>query len=153
MSINGTSRSGGALTAAQTKSRIDRLMASKLNDDEEFGATMDYLENIDTLASTSNVTERKLRLALQNRELELNRQFLANFEEVCSSCLVIIAILDMITGEQGRSNVCRKSAKHECNMWRANRAHKDEQRAHTRAAQQNINFNQRKVSQAANCSM
>ncbi|KAI6244031.1 Conserved oligomeric Golgi complex subunit 6 [Aphelenchoides fujianensis] len=67
------------MSAAQVKSRIDKLMASKLQEDEEFGDVMDYLQG---LVGNSEVTERQLRLALQDRELELNRQFLENFEKI-----------------------------------------------------------------------
>ncbi|KAI6209571.1 Conserved oligomeric Golgi complex subunit 6 [Aphelenchoides besseyi] len=67
------------MSAAQVKSRIDKLMASKLQEDEEFGEIMEYLQG---LVGNTEVTERQLRLALQDRELALNREFLQNFEKI-----------------------------------------------------------------------
>lgn len=70
------------LTPNQIKSKIDKLMASKLADDEEFCETIEYLQGL--AGDVEEVNERQLRMALQDRELQLNRQFLENFEKVCS---------------------------------------------------------------------
>lgn len=83
------------LTDNQIKSKIDKLLANKLPEDEvtifgmslriilflqEFCETIDYLQGL--VGNAENVNERQLRIALQDRELQLNRQFLENFEKV-----------------------------------------------------------------------
>jgi hypothetical protein len=48
---------------------------------------MEYLQS---LVGDTEVSERQLRLALQDRELTLNRQFLENFEKVTLFIILLI---------------------------------------------------------------
>ncbi|CAD5235164.1 unnamed protein product [Bursaphelenchus xylophilus] len=68
--------------AASLKKRVDKLMVSKLEDDEEFIETMNYVTG---LIPEHTIDERKLRLTLQDRELQMNRKFLENFEKMNDS--------------------------------------------------------------------
>lgn len=70
------------MTPNQIKSKVDKLINSKLADDEEFCETIEYLQSL--VGEVDEVNERQLRMALQDRELQLNRQFLDNFEKVRS---------------------------------------------------------------------
>ncbi|CAD5228873.1 unnamed protein product [Bursaphelenchus okinawaensis] len=68
--------------AALLKKRVDKLMVSKLEEDEEFIETMNYVTD---LISEHNIDERSLKLALQDRELQMNRKFLENFGKMNDS--------------------------------------------------------------------
>ncbi|KAH7693882.1 Conserved oligomeric Golgi complex component 6, partial [Aphelenchoides avenae] len=61
------------------KTRADKLMMSKLESNEAFAGNMSYLQG---LVTDGNVTERQLRLVLEDRELEMNRQFLDNLDKI-----------------------------------------------------------------------
>ncbi|RCN31048.1 hypothetical protein ANCCAN_23176 [Ancylostoma caninum] len=62
------------------KRRIDKLVASKLHNDPEFIKVVDYVapmvENLDIH------TERRLLRSLEKRQLELNKEYLQEFEKV-----------------------------------------------------------------------
>ncbi|RCN30074.1 hypothetical protein ANCCAN_24165, partial [Ancylostoma caninum] len=61
------------------KRRIDKLVASKLHNDPEFIKVVDYVapmvENLDIH------TERRLLRSLEKRQLELNKEYLQEFEK------------------------------------------------------------------------
>ncbi|KJH52430.1 hypothetical protein DICVIV_01407 [Dictyocaulus viviparus] len=70
----------GDATTNPIKRKIDKLIASKVHNDPEFLKAVDYIapmvENIDIH------TERRLLRSLEKRQLELNREYLHEFEKI-----------------------------------------------------------------------
>ncbi|KAL3097390.1 hypothetical protein niasHS_003838 [Heterodera schachtii] len=59
---------------------IDALLTARLDEDEQFIATINYLN--DNLRLDAETTEQKLRMVLEDRELELNQQYLEQLEKM-----------------------------------------------------------------------
>uniref|UniRef100_A0A915DPW2 Conserved oligomeric Golgi complex subunit 6 n=1 Tax=Ditylenchus dipsaci TaxID=166011 RepID=A0A915DPW2_9BILA len=66
---------------ANIQARIESLICSKLEEDEKFVDSIAYLEKLNGCDS-SITDERRLRIALEDRELELNQLYLENFQKI-----------------------------------------------------------------------
>ncbi|KAI1724301.1 conserved oligomeric complex COG6 domain-containing protein [Ditylenchus destructor] len=62
------------------QARIESLLCSKLEEDEKFVESIEYLQNLNVCGA--DATERQLRRHLEDRELELNHDYLNAVEKI-----------------------------------------------------------------------
>ncbi|KAI1716465.1 conserved oligomeric complex COG6 domain-containing protein [Ditylenchus destructor] len=62
------------------QARIESLLCSKLEEDEKFVESIEYLQNLNVCGA--DATERQLRRNLEDRELELNHEYLNAVEKI-----------------------------------------------------------------------
>ncbi|GMT04090.1 hypothetical protein PENTCL1PPCAC_26264, partial [Pristionchus entomophagus] len=67
-------------SANPAKKKIDKLIASKVHNDPAFAELMDYVSPI--VSDIDIHTERRLMRKLEQRELDLNKEYLKEFEKV-----------------------------------------------------------------------
>uniref|UniRef100_A0A915NQ28 Coatomer subunit epsilon n=1 Tax=Meloidogyne floridensis TaxID=298350 RepID=A0A915NQ28_9BILA len=64
---------------SNNNTRLDLLLNARLDENESFMEAFNYLnENLNV--GNANVTEQALRMAVEDRELALNQQYLEQFE-------------------------------------------------------------------------
>uniref|UniRef100_A0A915N1T0 Uncharacterized protein n=1 Tax=Meloidogyne javanica TaxID=6303 RepID=A0A915N1T0_MELJA len=64
---------------SNNNTRLDLLLNARLDENESFMEAFNYLnENLNV--GSANVTEQSLRMAVEDRELALNQQYLEQFE-------------------------------------------------------------------------
>uniref|UniRef100_A0A183C3C9 Conserved oligomeric Golgi complex subunit 6 n=1 Tax=Globodera pallida TaxID=36090 RepID=A0A183C3C9_GLOPA len=68
------------MSSLEGKGGLDALLASRLDEDESFVVTLNYLS--DNLHLGAGTAEPQLRMALEDRELELNQQYLEQIEKM-----------------------------------------------------------------------
>ncbi|CAK5071124.1 unnamed protein product [Meloidogyne enterolobii] len=66
---------------SNNNTRLDLLLNARLDENESFMEAFNYLnENLNV--GSANITEQALRMAVEDRELALNQQYLEQFENV-----------------------------------------------------------------------
>uniref|UniRef100_A0A915NPT2 Uncharacterized protein n=1 Tax=Meloidogyne floridensis TaxID=298350 RepID=A0A915NPT2_9BILA len=71
---------------SNNNTRLDLLLNARLDENESFMEAFNYLnENLNV--GNANVTEQSLRMAVEDRELALNQQYLEQFENVVPACI------------------------------------------------------------------
>lgn len=79
----------GKRTAKLPVNNFESLLNKKLDEDEQFMEAFNYLDK--NLQIGANTTEHSLRIALEDRELELNEQYLKQFENINSQVQSFVA--------------------------------------------------------------